>query len=42
MNFVGSTHIGLLLHGIVNITILADHLPDNFIFDEDEDGEEQY
>jgi len=27
VNFVGSTHIGLLLHGIVNITILADHPP---------------
>lgn len=39
VNFLGSTHIGLLLQGVVNVSIMSDKVPDNFLFDEDDEGE---
>jgi len=39
VNFLGSTHIGLLLQGVVNVSIMADKVPDNYVFDEDDQGE---
>jgi len=39
VNFVGSSHIGLLVHGVVNVSIPADKLPVNLDYDEDDEGE---
>ena len=38
VNFVGSSHIGLLVHGVVNVSIPADKLPVNLDYDEDDEG----
>eukprot|EP00656_Telonema_subtile_P032075 TRINITY_DN3514_c0_g1_i2.p1 TRINITY_DN3514_c0_g1~~TRINITY_DN3514_c0_g1_i2.p1 ORF type:complete len:230 (-),score=84.51 TRINITY_DN3514_c0_g1_i2:318-1007(-) len=39
VNFVGATHIGLLLQGVVNVSVMAEKIPELMEFDEDEEGE---
>eukprot|EP00658_Telonema_sp_P-2_P029992 TRINITY_DN22727_c0_g1_i2.p1 TRINITY_DN22727_c0_g1~~TRINITY_DN22727_c0_g1_i2.p1 ORF type:complete len:233 (-),score=33.07 TRINITY_DN22727_c0_g1_i2:14-712(-) len=39
VNFLGPTHIGLLVEGAVNVSIMAEKIPENWAFDEDDEGE---